>query len=161
MNEINIRKGTREDLPSAHALVRELALYEKAPEQVITTAEQYARDGFGSERPLFEFFVAEHEDNVVGIAFFYFGYSTWKGKNLYLDDLVITESYRRKGIGKLLIDQLVQYGKEQAAQEIRWHVLDWNEPAINLYDKLGASIDPEWITCKLNREQILAYPSHK
>lgn len=161
MEQLIIRKGIREDLPQVHALVKELAIYEKAEHEVITTAEQYARDGFDSDRPGFEFFVAEHQHQIVGIALFYFGYSTWKGKNLYLDDLVITESYRRQGIGKRLFDQLLKYGREQGAQEMRWHVLDWNEPAINLYRNLNASLDSEWITCKLNREQIQAYRSEE
>lgn len=154
MTDIQIRKGTKEDLPVVHALVYELAVYEKAPEEVETSAEQYARDGFGA-RPFFEFFVAEHpKEGVVGIAFFYFGYSTWKGKLLYLDDLVITEKWRRKGLGLRLLDQLVAYGLEQEARQMRWQVLDWNEPAIRLYEKVEAKLDGEWVNCYLSREQM-------
>lgn len=152
--EINIRKGIKEDLPAVHRLVAELALFEKAPEQVETTAEIFADDGFG-ERPFFEFFVAEHPaDGIIGIALFYFGYSTWKGKMLYLDDLVITGKWRRKGIGQLLFDRLVEYGVEHKIGQMRWHVLDWNEPAINMYKKVGAELDGEWITCKLSGQQL-------
>ncbi|MEO0470860.1 MAG: GNAT family N-acetyltransferase [Bacteroidota bacterium] len=149
-----IRKGTEADLEAVHALVRELALFEKAPEEVITSPEEYARDGFG-ERSFFEFFVAEDtKDGVVGIAFFYFGYSTWKGKILYLDDLVITENWRRKGIGGLLLDRLVHFAKEHRAKQVRWQVLDWNEPAIKMYRKVGANLDEEWINCKLEQADI-------
>ena len=151
---MNIRKGTEADLPAVHALVRELALFEKAPEEVITTPEEYARDAFG-DRSFFEFFVAEDpSDGVVGIALFYFGYSTWKGKILYLDDLVITESWRRKGIGSLLLDRLVHFAKENNAKQVRWQVLDWNQPAIKMYQKVGAQLDEEWINCKLELDDI-------
>lgn len=149
-----IRKGVASDMPAVHALVRELALFEKAPEEVATSAEQYTADGFG-ENPLFECFVAEDSnDGIVGIAFFYFGYSTWKGKILYLDDLVITKSYRRKGIGQQLFDRLVVYGNENQVCQMRWQVLDWNEPAIKMYEKLAAKLDPTWINCFLSAEQI-------
>ena len=151
---MTIRKGIQSDLPAVFALVQELAIYENALDKVNTSVAQYTEDGFGA-KPLFEFFVAEDEKaGVVGIAFFYIGYSTWKGKILYLDDLVITDRFRKRGIGKHLMDTLVRYGREQKVNQIRWHVLDWNEPAIRLYKKLGAELDPEWITCKLNRDQI-------
>ena len=96
-------------------------------------------------------------DGIVGIAFFYIAYSTWKGKMLYLDDLVITESWRRKGIGGLLLDKLLKYGHEKNVNQIRWHVLDWNEPAINMYRKIGVELDSEWIWCKMSRSQIEAW----
>lgn len=152
--EIQIRKGVETDLPAVHALVRELALYEKAPEEVKTSPEQYAQDGFG-ERAFFEFFVAEHpEEGVVGIAFFYFGYSTWKGKLLYLDDLVITERWRKKGLGHQLLKQLCDYGVQHNVQQMRWQVLDWNQPAINLYQKIGADLSGEWVNCYFTRAQM-------
>ena len=149
-----IRKGKKSDVPAVFKLVQELALYEKAPEEVLTSVAQYEEDGFG-EKPLFEFFVAEDEkDGIVGIAFFYVGYSTWKGKMVYLDDLVITQTWRRKGIGSLLMDRLIQHSKEIGAQQLRWHVLDWNTPAIRMYEKMNAELDGEWVTCKLDRAQI-------
>lgn len=154
MTDILIRKGIAADLPSVHALVRELALFEKAPEEVETTAAQYELDAFG-EQAFFEFFVAESSpEGIVGIAFFYFGYSTWKGKILYLDDLVITEKWRRKGIGSLLMDQLVRYGLENEVRQLRWQVLDWNDPAIRMYEKIGANLSGEWINCSLSRAQM-------
>ncbi|MEM6800712.1 MAG: GNAT family N-acetyltransferase [Bacteroidota bacterium] len=152
---IHIRKGSAADIPAAFALVKELAIFEKAPEQVITSEKIYSEDAFGGARPWFEFFVAEDfEFGVVGVAIFYFGYSTWKGRMLYLDDLVIKEDHRRKGIGKMLLDKLVAYGKEKGVNQMRWQVLDWNEPAIKLYKKVGASIEDEWLDCKLSKEQI-------
>lgn len=157
MSKINIRKANASDMEGVHRMVQELADYEKLSDQVETSPETLVRDGFG-ERPLFECFVAEtEEDGIVGIAFFYFGYSTWKGKNLYLEDLVVTESYRRKGIGKLFFDALVAYAREQSVREMRWHVLDWNEPAIKFYQKINASLDPTWTTCKLTAKKLELY----
>jgi len=154
---IHIRKGEAHDIDALHRLIRELAIYEKAEDKVETTPEIMLQDGFGKS-PLFEFFVAETEGReIVGIALFYFGYSTWRGKMMYLDDLVVTSSHRRKGIGYQLFDALIRYAKANEAKQLRWHVLDWNEPAIAFYEKLEATLDPEWITCWLNREQILTY----
>ena len=151
---IVIRKAMKADAPAIHALVYELAVFEKAPQAVETSPEIYARDGFG-DNPCFECFVAEHEtDGIVGITLFYFGYSTWKGKMLYLDDLVIRESYRRQGIGKQLMDNLIAYAVEQEASMMKWQVLDWNEPAIAMYKKMGAVFDQEWIDCKMYRHQL-------
>ncbi|WNJ16783.1 GNAT family N-acetyltransferase [Pontibacter sp. G13] len=161
MGEIQIRKGTEQDMAAAHALVRELALFEKAPEEVETTAEVYAQDGFG-DQSWFQLFVAEHEtEGVVGIALFYLGYSTWKGKMLYLDDLVVSEQWRRKGIGSRLLDQLIRHAAEIGARQVRWQVLDWNESAMELYRKVGAKFETEWYDCKLNHEQIQAWASDK
>ncbi|MEO0895172.1 MAG: GNAT family N-acetyltransferase [Bacteroidota bacterium] len=152
---IHIRKGAREDMASVFALVKELAEYEKEPQAVKTSIEIYQRDGFDVERPLFEVFVAENEEKeIVGIALFYFGYSTWKGKMLYLDDLVVSENHRRKGIGKKLMDRLVAYAQEKDAQIIKWQVLHWNTPAIEMYKSLGAVMDEEWIDCKLYKDQM-------
>ncbi|RMG29256.1 MAG: GNAT family N-acetyltransferase [Bacteroidetes bacterium] len=157
MSQIHIRKGVAADMPQVHQLVYELSVYEQAPHEVHTSPEQYVQDGFG-EHPLFECFVAENEEGrIVGIAFFYFGYSTWKGKKLYLDDLIVTEAYRRKGVGMKLFDRLVRYAAEQGAQQMRWHVLDWNEPAIEFYKKIDAELDPEWITCKLSAARLKAW----
>ncbi len=155
--KIHIRKGVRRDIPAIHHLIKELAVYERAESEVHTTVAQMEQDGFG-KKPLFEFFVAETgEGEVVGIALFYFGYSTWKGKKLYLDDLIVTQAYRRHGIGQMLLDRLVAYAVEQDACQIRWHVLEWNEPAIKFYEKLGVEFDNEWVTCKMSKEKILDY----
>ncbi|MEM7372498.1 MAG: GNAT family N-acetyltransferase [Bacteroidota bacterium] len=151
---IHIRKATEQDVVAIHDLVRELAIYEKAEHEVATSPEIYARDGFGAT-PYFECFVAEHaEDGIVGISLFYFGYSTWKGKLLYLDDLVIRESHRRMGIGTMLMKNLAKYAIEQQATMMKWQVLDWNEPAIEMYRQLGAVFDSEWVDCKMFHQQL-------
>ncbi|MCI4670931.1 MAG: GNAT family N-acetyltransferase [Bacteroidia bacterium] len=152
---IHIRMAMESDMDAVHALVRELAEYEKAPEAVKTTAEIYKRDGFQLEKPLFHCFVAENEDkHIIGIALFYFAYSTWKGKMLYLDDLVVSSSFRRQGIGKKLFDSLVSFALENDAQMMKWQVLDWNKPAIEMYKKLNTVFDSEWIDCKLYKDQL-------
>lgn len=146
---IKIRKAVAADMPAVWKLVYELAAYENAPEQVVTTPEQMVKDGFG-ENPIFHCLVAENTDNeVVAIALYYFGYSTWKGKMLYLDDLVVTENFRRHRLGLQLFNELVEIAKAENAKLIRWQVLDWNIPAIRFYEKLGAEMDGEWINCKI------------
>ena len=146
-----------DDLPQVHALIVELAEYEKAPQEVTNTVEDMHWDGFG-ENPIFKFFVAEsEEDGIVGIALYYMAYSTWKGKMLFLEDLIVTERYRRGGIGKMLFDAVAREAKEVGAKRFRWQVLEWNEPAIAFYKKIGASLDGEWINCNMTEEQINAY----
>ena len=155
---ITIRKGEKKDLPQVLELVNELALYERAPHEVITTVEQMERDGFG-ENPVFRFLVAEAEDKIIGIALYYTAYSTWKGKYIYLDDLIVTEKLRRSGTGKLLFDALLKEAKREGANQLRWHVLEWNTPAIEFYKKYSAGLDPEWIMGKLTKEQIDSFNS--
>ena len=155
---IQIRKGEKRDVPQLLKLIKELAHYEKAPEEVIVDLATLENDGFGSQ-PFYHLFVAEdlaieHEEKIIAIALYYYGYSTWKGKKLYLDDLVVTENYRRNGIGKMLFDRLIQEAFRSGANQMRWHVLDWNEPAINFYKKYDADLDPTWVTGKLTREQL-------
>ena len=152
MNYI-IRKGTKEDLPGVLNLIRELALFEKAPDEVTNTLEQMEQDGFG-ENPVFSFFVATLDGNIIGMALYFLKYSTWKGKGLYLDDLVITESHRGNGLGSKLFRAFIREAKEVNAKQVHWQVLDWNTPAINFYKKLEASIESEWLNCKLTEEQI-------
>ncbi len=151
-----IRKGTSDDLNGALKLIRELAEYEKAPEAVENTVQRMHEDGFG-DKPVFEFFVAEEAEEVVGLALYYYGYSTWKGRFLYLEDLIVTASYRGKGLGKHLFDAIMFKAKEEGVALVGWQVLDWNEPAIDFYKKLGASLHPEWVNCRLYKEQINAY----
>src|SRR5690606_5172808 len=142
----NIREGKKEDLPRVLELVKELAEYERAPEQVINTVEQMEIDGFGPQ-PIFGFFVAEGEKGIVGLSLYYWRYSTWKGKRLYLEDIIVTESERGKGIGKLLFDRTMQKALEENCTGMMWQVLDWNEPAINFYKKYGAKFDAGWLNC--------------
>ena len=142
-----IRRAQASDMPAVWTLIQELAVYEKAPDAVKTTPETMARDGFGAQ-PLFECIVIETaERQIVGTAIFYFGYSTWKGKMIYLDDLVVTQTQRRQGLGQRLMDWLLAYGWQHNVKQIRWHVLDWNQPAIEFYQKLNAELDSEWIKC--------------
>lgn len=146
---IRVRKGTAADVPQVFELVRELALYEKAPEQVTNTPEMMLQDGFGPE-PIFGLFVAEADERVVGISLYYYRYSTWKGKRLYLEDIVVTESMRGFGLGKQLFDATVEEAKNTQCTGMMWQVLDWNEPAIQFYKKYGTRFDEGWINCHLD-----------
>lgn len=151
-----IRNGNLNDVEGALNLIRELAEYERAADAVENTVERMRKDGFG-DKPVFEFFVAEEAGGIVGLALYYYGYSTWKGRFLYLEDLIVTESYRGKGLGKQLFDAIIFKAKEEGVALVGWQVLDWNEPAIAFYKKLGASLHPEWINCRLYKNQIDAY----
>ncbi len=154
---MQIRKGTAADIPAVYDLIYELAVYEKAPHEVDNTVERMLEDGFG-EKPIFEFFVAEDaQKQIQGIALYYYRYSTWKGKCIYLEDFVVRESERGKGTGRLLFDELVREAQRVDARLITWQVLDWNEPAINFYKKLEADLDSGWINCKLSKNQIDNY----
>ena len=153
---MNIRKGIKSDLPQVLELIQVLADYEKAAHEVEITLTQLEEDGFG-ENPVYEFFVAENESEIVGIALYYFRYSTWKGKAVYLEDLVVKGSERGKGYGQLLLDSIIKEAKRTNSKQVRWQVLDWNEPAIEFYKKLGADLDGEWINCTLTSQQIQSY----
>ncbi|MGZ4055677.1 MAG: N-acetyltransferase family protein [Bacteroidia bacterium] len=154
--EIVIRKGIKKDLPEVLNLVKELAIYEKAPDEVTVTVEEMERDGFG-ENPVFQFFVAETEDKIVGISLYYIKYSTWKGKCIFLEDIIVNEPFRKFGIGKKLFDEVVKAAKEMKVERLEWQVLEWNEPAIKFYEKLNSNFDKEWINCKLTGEQISSW----
>jgi len=158
--KITVRKGEKKDIPHALELVKELAVYERAPEEVITSVAQMEEDGFG-ENPVYRFLVAETAGKIIGMALYYTAYSTWKGRYIYLDDLIVTEKQRRTGAGKLLFDALLKEAKREGANQLRWHVLEWNTPAINFYKKYNASLDPEWITGKLSKEQIEIFNTEK
>lgn len=153
---MKIREGKKEDLPQVLELIKELALYEKALHEVDNDIARMLEDGFG-EKPVFEFFVAEEENKLIGLALYYYSYSTWKGKCIFLEDLIVTESYRRKGVGKKLFNKVMEKAKETDARRISWQVLEWNKPAIQFYKSLEANLDPEWINCKLTKEQIRNY----
>ena len=148
MSNILIRKANPEDMPRVLELIRELAIYEHAEEQVTNTVDQLTEDGFG-EAPKFECLVAELNAKVVGFALFYTSYSTWKGTCLYLEDLLVTENRRRMAIGKLLFDAVLDVARQRGARRFEWQVLEWNEPAIQFYKKYNADLDPEWINGKL------------
>jgi len=147
--EINIRRAEKKDCGAMMDLIKELALYEKAPQEVTVDFEHFVESGFG-ENPVWWAFVAEVEGKVVGFALFYIRYSTWKGQRLYLEDILVTESLRGKGIGKLLFDRLIEEAEEKKFSGMVWQVLEWNEPAINFYKKFdGVSFDNEWVNCSL------------
>ncbi|MFL5765219.1 MAG: GNAT family N-acetyltransferase [Bacteroidia bacterium] len=155
--EITIRKGVRDDLPQVLDLVKELAAYEKAPGEVAVSIEEMERDGFG-ENPVFRFFVAELDKRIIGISLYYIKYSTWKGKCIFLEDIIVTEQYRKSGIGRKLFDEVVKVAKSMHVRRMEWQVLEWNEPAIKFYEKLNSNFDEEWVNCKLTGEQIAEYP---
>lgn len=149
-----IRVGRKEDLPRTLELIRELAAYEKAPQEVTNTVAQMEIDGFGP-RPIFGFFVAEVGDAIIGISLYYWRYSTWKGKRLYLEDIIVTEKERGHGAGKLLFDRTMQHALDEGCTGMMWQVLEWNEPAINFYKKYAAKLDDEWTNCSLERAQLV------
>ncbi len=162
---ITIRRAVKEDCPRLLELINELALYEKAPEEVTVTLEHFVESGFSSN-PVWWAFVAtspsnslskregeqpsDNRDVILGFALYYIRYSTWKGQRMYLEDILVTEQARGKGLGKLLFDQLIEEAKEKNFSGIVWQVLEWNEPAINFYKKYNANLDPEWINCSIN-----------
>lgn len=149
-----IRVGTKQDLPRVLELVKELALYERAPHEVTNTVERMEQDGFGPN-PIYGLFVAENARGIVGISIYYWRYSTWKGKRLYLEDIIVTEKERGSGIGKLLFDKTMQHALDENCAGMIWQVLDWNEPAINFYKKYyNAKLDGEWINCSLEAEDL-------
>ncbi len=150
---LEIRKATKADIPFALTLVKELAAFEKAPNEVEVSIEEMTEWGFGTDKQ-FDFFVATDNDVIVGLALYYYKYSTWKGKCLFLEDIIVTESQRGKGLGKLLFDKVVQVAKEQKVRRMEWQVLDWNTPAIEFYKKYDATLDGEWVNCKLTNHQL-------
>ena len=145
---IKIRRAVKEDCNRLLELINELAVYEKAAHEVTVSKEHFVESGFGNQ-PVWWAFVAEADGQVEGFAMYYIRYSTWKGQRMYLEDLIVTEKMRGKGLGKLLFDQLIVEAKERNFNGITWQVLEWNEPAINFYKKYNASFDPEWINCSI------------
>lgn len=139
-----IRKANASDIPSMMKLIIELAVYERAPGEVTNTEKMMLSDGFG-DNPLYHAFVAEIDGNVIGFAITYYRYSTWKGRCLYLEDLIVTEEHRKNGIGQKLFDCCIDFGKKNNCKKMIWQVLDWNQPAINFYTKNNAQLDNGWI----------------
>ena len=148
MRDITIRRAVKEDCPRILELIRELALFERAPDEVTVTIEHFEKSGFG-ERPVWWAFVAETEGIIHAFALYYIRYSKWKGQRMFLEDLLVTEKMRGKGIGQLLFDELVKEAKKKQLNGIVWQVLEWNEPAIKFYKKLHAAFDAEWVNCSV------------
>ena len=138
-----IRKATKNDMPSVLELIQELATFEKEPDAVVVTVDDLVRDGF-SENPLFQCFVAEVENEIIGMALYYYRYSTWKGKTIHLEDLIVKESKRGTGAGFALYKEIIKQGKAENVRRIEWNVLDWNTPAIDFYEKSGAKVLSDW-----------------
>lgn len=151
--KISIRKGVEADLPQVLSLIKELAAYEKALLEVEVTIDEMRNWGFGDDK-IFEFFVAEKDDKIAGIALYYYKYSTWKGKCLFLEDIIVTEKYRRYKLGSQLFEEVIKVAKQQKVRRMEWQVLDWNEPAIHFYKHYNAYLDGEWINGKLTFEQL-------
>lgn len=145
---IVIRKAVTDDCLRMLELIRELAVYERQPHAVTVTLEEFVDAGFG-EAPVWEAFVAESDRQIVGISLFYIRYSTWKGRRLFLEDIIVTEAMRGRGIGKRLFDETQRLCKERKYSGMVWQVLEWNEPAINFYKKYGATFDGEWLNAAI------------
>ncbi|GEC73389.1 L-amino acid N-acyltransferase YncA [Flavobacterium flevense] len=150
---MNIRVGKKEDMAAVLKLIQELAEFEKEPDAVLVTEEDLIRDGFGKQ-PLFHVFVAEINLEIVGIAFYYYRYSTWKGKIIHLEDLVVKNEMRGKGVGYALYSEIIRQAQKDQVKRIDWNVLDWNTPAIDFYEKTGAKVLKEWHVAQMDESGI-------
>ncbi len=148
-----IRKAQPNDMPQVLELIQELAVFENEPDAVVITSKDLVRDGF-SENPLFHCFVAEADQKIIGIALYYYRYSTWKGKTLHLEDLIVKENQRGTGVGYKLYSEIIRQGKRDQVRRIEWAVLDWNTPAIDFYKKTGAKVLSEWCVAQMDEEGI-------
>ncbi|OOV17141.1 GNAT family N-acetyltransferase [Flavobacterium sp. LM4] len=153
---MDIRKGKPEDMKSVLALIQELAIFEKEPDAVLITEEDLIRDGFG-ENPLFHVFVADVDKEIVGIALFYYRYSSWKGKTIHLEDLIVKEKMRGTGLGSALYSEIMKQGKKENVRRIEWNVLNWNTPAVNFYENSGAKVIEEWRVVQMDEAGINSY----
>ncbi len=149
MPSVTIRRATAADCPRMLELINELAVYERAPDEVTVTMEHFAESGFG-ERPVWWAFVAEDAGVVQGFALYYIRYSTWKGQKMYLEDILVTEAARGRGMGGLLMEALIAEANEKKLNGITWQVLNWNEPALNFYKKYTVRLDDEWVNASLD-----------
>ena len=153
---MNIRRGTIQDMPAVLELIKELAIFEKEPDAVVVTVADLERDGFGDSQ-LFQTFVAEVNGEIIGMALFYYRYSTWKGKTIHLEDLIVREAYRGTGAGSALYREVMHLAKEQGLRRVEWNVLDWNTPAINFYEKSGAKILETWRTVQMDEQGLVNF----
>jgi GNAT superfamily N-acetyltransferase len=153
---LHLRAATREDVPVILAFVRELAAYERLPDEVVATEEDFLRDGFGPQ-PRFHALVADWDGEPAGFALWFYNWSTWTGRSgIYLEDLYVRPLLRRHGIGKALLRELARIALDQGCRRLVWQVLDWNEPALDFYRSLGAKVMPEWVTVRVEGEALAA-----
>jgi GNAT superfamily N-acetyltransferase len=155
-----IRKGVQQDMKAVLELIQELATFEKEPDAVVLTVPDLVRDGFG-ENPLFHIFIAEVEGEIVGMALYYYRYSTWKGKTIHLEDLIVKEKMRGSGLGFALYSEIMGQGKKDNVRRIEWNVLDWNTPAIDFYIKSGARILDDWRVAQMDETGINEFLSKR
>ena len=151
-----IRKGQKEDMPAVLELIKELAIFEKEPDAVVVTVDDLVRDGF-SNNPLFYTFIAEVEEQIIGMALYYYRFSTWKGKTIHLEDLIVKEKSRGTGAGYALYAEIMAQGKKDNVRRIEWNVLDWNTPAIDFYNKSGAKLLQDWRVVNMDEAGINAF----
>lgn len=154
-----IRKGAKADMPSVLELITELAVFEKEPDAVVITVADLERDGF-SENPLFHTFIAEIDGNIIGMALYYYRYSTWKGKTIHLEDLIVKETFRGSGTGFALYSEIIRQAKKDKVRRVEWNVLDWNTPAIDFYEKSGAHILQDWRVVNMDENGINLFINH-
>ena len=155
-----IRKGIPKDMQAVLDLIIELAIFEKEPNAVVVTLEDLVKDGF-QEQPLFHTFIAEKDNVIIGVALYYYRYSTWKGKTIHLEDLVVKESERGTGAGLALYSEIIKQGKKDKVRRIEWNVLDWNTNAINFYKKSGAKVLEDWYVVQMDEAGIDLFLSEK
>ena len=151
-----IRKGEKKDMPLVLELIKELAIFENEPDAVNITVEDLIENGF-KDNPEFNIFVAEYEGDILGLALFYNRFSTWDGPSLHLEDLIVSEKHRGKGIGKALYDKVLEYGLKSGKNRIEWVVLDWNKVAIDFYKSTGANMLTDWNLCQMDKKSIQKY----
>lgn len=154
--EFTIRRAKKEDMPAVLELIQELAAFEKEPEAVEVTAEDLKLFGFG-DHPLFQCFVAETREKIQGMALFYYRFSTWKGKTIHLEDLIVREEFRQRGLGSALYKAVMQSAREERLKRVEWVVLDWNENAAEFYRKTGAEVLQKWNTVQMDEQGLTNY----
>ncbi len=151
-----IRKGTPADMPQVLELIKELAAFEKEPEAVVVTVDELVRDGFGAV-PLFHTFVAEQDNEIIGMALFYYRYSTWKGRTIHLEDLIVKESKRGTGAGSALYKEVIKFAKTDGVRRVEWVVLNWNTHAIHFYERSGAAVLQDWLTVQMDEKGMTQF----
>ncbi|APG60620.1 GNAT family N-acetyltransferase [Christiangramia salexigens] len=158
--KVNVRQATKEDMSAVLELINELAIFEKEPDAVIINEDDLIRDGFGAN-PAFHCFVAEADGKIEGMALIYFRYSTWKGKTVHLEDLIVREKFRGKGLGSALYTEVIKFAAEQKVKRTEWVVLNWNKDAADFYRRSGASVLQDWDTVQMDEKAMRSYLSDK